>query len=287
MLMLMPARAERCKLIMPETKTSKPKKNNRSAILLVVATIILVAGIITLVAGSNKGWWGDESGAPAGRPENQVLGVLYENPSGTFRVELPAEPSVINVDYSGFPMVNYYAIDTTTGDEYTVSHVRDVKSVFGVDGRAFLVWVGEEFIKTLAEDASGSEYMLLKNEMVGDDRELEAQIYNQDNGDYVRYRLIGRENQLMILKAEGQMDRVRNYEDFGRSFDWLSLVNNDVLAPILTQEEITGLETGEEMPKAYLEEGLILVRRGEGGEMMAVPENEVGEGDVVIDVERI
>ena len=270
-------------------KEGKGKKVNAGAVGLMIAAIVLIAAIVTLLVGADRGWWGDEADpVTKWRPKNPVLGVLFENPSGTFRAEMPAVPSVINVDYSGFPMINYFAMDGETKDGYTVSHVRDVKSIFGVDGRAFLIWVGEEFIKTLAEETnSGSEYMILRSEMLGEDRELEAQVYNKETDDYTRFRLIGRENQLMIVKAEGKIERVKNYEDFLKSFVWLSLENNDLPTSIMTREEIDNLDDGVEKPKAVLDEGLVLVRRGEAGEVVAVTEEDVLEGDIPIEIERI
>lgn len=203
-------------------RLEKWKKN----LAIVTMVAVIVTGLLA-VGYSFWGWFGGPNGKAV--PEDRgLLATEYVNPSENFKAYFPTQPNVIDVGTIGFPIVNYYSIDQVTGDSYNVSHFRNVTAILGMDAQALLELADKDLLQALLDtnQVQDGVFMILKNEKTSTGREIEARIINETTGQLSDYRMIARGDQLMIVSADGNIERQKDYENYLKWFSWLSTADN-------------------------------------------------------------
>jgi len=214
-----------------KTKSNPFAKSPR----LVAAIVFLVVVVGGLLLYGSRNWVWSESQLDL--PEEfadgfgQVLRTVYENPSGTFKVRFPTQPNVIDVGFMGFPVINYYAVDTKTGDEFKVSHIKDTVSIMGVDAEKMLENASQVLLGEIANGGKTpgqGQFKLLSNEVLpGGGREVTAEITDPVNNEYSLYRLLGKGSAMMVISAGNNQKRAKTYQKFLDSFVWQTMENDD------------------------------------------------------------
>ena len=177
-----------------------------------IATLVLMIVFVFAYGSRNWDWMAS-------------LTANYTDPTKTFKVYFPGKkPILVDGSFMDYPIINYYVIDQKNNDEYRVSYITDVNSLLGVSGTDLIKNTGKAVITELADTGSdmNRELIMLKNETEGDLQVMEAQVLDKNDTQYQLYKIIGRGNEIFIIRTTGSSQRLSSYQRFIKSFTLLN-----------------------------------------------------------------
>lgn len=219
------------------TSTHHPRPSQKwyqkraNQFLLAIGLLVLLAIIFIFTYGPyNWGWMAR-------------LTANYTDPTKTFKIYFPGKkPILVDGSFMDYPIINYYVIDQENSDEYRVSYITDVNSLLGVSGTDLIKNTGKAVITELADTGTdlNKELIVLKNETEGDLQVMDAQILDKNDTQYQLYKIIGRGNEIFIIRTTGSSQRLSSYQRFIKSFKLLNQ-NKQNLNVDLTEEMVDSL----------------------------------------------
>jgi hypothetical protein len=208
----------------------------------------IVVGAIGLLILGNIGWrkwhWLGGKQADPQAQFGEKLDGRYVNPSGTFMVDFPVQPTMVALGEGEAEkgLINYYAVDLKTKVEYRVSQIKQLSQLLAVNGKAGmraedLVMRGSNVVAEMAARSflgEGAKLMILQHDdqpqktgVVTMELEMTKQNSSEQTEKYGLTKLWAKDDNLWIVSAIGARAERGELSRFVNSFDLLQTENND------------------------------------------------------------